>query len=105
MHYFGKEWSPEEADVIEQHREMTCRIAWKPYMHSLTLRSFLPSIETPTLIVWGSEDAVTPLNCGEIYRDEIKGARLTVLEGVGHMPEIESPDRFVEVVRQFLLAS
>jgi pimeloyl-ACP methyl ester carboxylesterase len=25
--YWGKEWTPEEADLVEQHREMTCRIA------------------------------------------------------------------------------
>ena len=30
MRYWGKEWTPEEADLVEQHREMTCRIAWKP---------------------------------------------------------------------------
>ena len=46
--YYGKEWSPEEADVVEQHREMTCRIAWKPYMHSLTLPHFFrPSGRRP----------------------------------------------------------
>ena len=28
MRYWGQEWTPEEADLAEQHREMTCRIAW-----------------------------------------------------------------------------
>src|ERR1700740_3867394 len=68
MRYWGKEWTPEEADLVEQQREMTCRIAWKPYMHSLTLRDLLPGVVTPTLLVWGREDAITPLECGEIYR-------------------------------------
>jgi pimeloyl-ACP methyl ester carboxylesterase len=36
MRYWGKELTPSEADLVEQHREMTCRVAWKPYMHSLT---------------------------------------------------------------------
>jgi hypothetical protein len=34
MRYWGREWTPEETDLVEQHREMTCRIAWKPYMHA-----------------------------------------------------------------------
>ena len=38
----------------------TIRIAWKPYMHSLTLRDLLPGVVTPTLLVWGREDAITP---------------------------------------------
>ena len=27
MRYWGNEWTPEETDLVEQHREMTCRIA------------------------------------------------------------------------------
>jgi hypothetical protein len=30
MRHWGKERTPEEDDLVEQHREMTCRIAWKP---------------------------------------------------------------------------
>ena len=33
--YYGKERTPEETELVEQHREMTCRVSWKPYMHSL----------------------------------------------------------------------
>jgi pimeloyl-ACP methyl ester carboxylesterase len=102
MQYFGKEWSPDESDVVEQHREMTCRIAWKPYMHSLTLRSFLPGIVVPTLVVWGREDAVVPLNSGEIYRDGIRGSKLAVVDNCGHMPEMEQPAEFTRLVDQFL---
>lgn len=102
MQYFGKEWSPEESDIIEQHREMTCRIAWKPYMHSLTLRHFLPSVDVPTLLVWGRQDAIVPINSGESYRDGIPGAKLAVLENCGHMPEMEQPVEFTNLVREFL---
>jgi hypothetical protein len=51
MRYWGKEWTPEEADLVEQHRGMTYRIAWKPDMHSLSLRHLLPAVRTPTLLV------------------------------------------------------
>jgi pimeloyl-ACP methyl ester carboxylesterase len=72
MRYWGKEWTPDEADLVEQHREMTCRLAWKPYMHSLTLRHLLPGVTPPTLLVWGREDAITPIECGELYQRAAK---------------------------------
>ena len=100
--YFGKEFSPEETELVERHREMTCRIAWKPYMHSLTLRPLLAGVHTPTLIVWGAEDAIAPAECGELYRSAIQGSRLVTIEQCGHMPEMERPDKFAKIVRDFL---
>jgi len=104
MRYWGKELTPEEADLVEQHREMTCRIAWKPYMHSLTLRHLLAGVGTPTLLVWGREDRVTPIDSGEIYQRAIPRSRLVLLEECGHMPEMEKPAEFVRLVRDFLAA-
>ena len=101
--FFGREMTPDEIEQIEQHREMTCRIAWKPYMHSLTLPHLLPAVCTPTLLVWGSEDAITPRDSAEIYRRTIKGARLVMIDQAGHMPEMEQPEAFVQAVRGFLL--
>jgi pimeloyl-ACP methyl ester carboxylesterase len=100
--YWGHEMTPEEADLVEQHREMTCRIAWKPYMHSLTLRHLLPGVRTPALLVWGREDRIAPVNCGEIYARAIPGARLATIPECGHMPDIEKSAAFVELVRKFL---
>ncbi len=102
MRYWGKEWTPEETDLVEQHREMTCRIAWKPYMHSLTLRHLLQGVRTPSLLVWGREDAITPLSCGEIYKRAIPGAHLVTIPNCGHMPEMEKPADFVGLIRNFL---
>ena len=102
LRYWGKDWTPEEADLIEQHREMTCRIAWKPYMHSLTLRHLLPGVRTPTMLVWGGEDAITPIDSGEIYQRAIPRSRLVVIENCGHMPEMEKPAEFARLVGDFL---
>ncbi len=102
MRYWGKEWTPEETDLVEQHREMTCRIAWKPYMHSLTLPHLLPGVSTPTLLLWGGEDAITPINSGEIYQRAIPRSRLVVIENCGHMPEMEKPTEFAGLIDNFL---
>ena len=102
MRYWGNEWTPEETDLVEQHREMTCRIAWKPYMHRLTLRHLLPGVSTPTLLLWGGEDAITPINSGEIYQRAIPRSRLVVIENCGHMPEMEKPTEFAGLIENFL---
>ena len=102
MRHWGKERTPDEDDLVEQHREMTCRIAWKPYMHSLTLRHLLPGVRTPTLLVWGREDAITPIDSGEIYQRAIPRSRLVVMENCGHMPEMEKPAEFARLVENFL---
>jgi pimeloyl-ACP methyl ester carboxylesterase len=99
--YWGRELTPDETDMIDQNREITCRIAWKPWMHSLTLRNLLGGVKTSTLIVQGKEDAITPLNCGEIYRDAIPGARLVTIPACGHMAEMEKPADFVAIAREF----
>ena len=102
--WWGRDLSPEETDRIEQHREMTCRVAWKPYMHSLTLRHLLPGTATPTLVVWGREDRIAPIDCGEIYARTIPGARLAIMDECGHMPEMEKPAQFAALVGEFLSA-
>ncbi len=100
--HYGREWTPEETDRVEQHREMTCRVAWKPYMHSLTLPALLPAVRTPTLVVWGKEDAIAPLDCGRRYSELIPAARLVTIDHCGHMPEMEHPEAFAGIVREFL---
>jgi len=102
MRYWGREWTPEETDLVEQHREMTCRIGWKPYMHSLTLRHLLPGVSTSTLLVWGGEDVITPIDSGEIYKRAMPRSRLVVIENCGHMPEMEKPTEFAGLIGNFL---
>jgi 2-hydroxy-6-oxonona-2,4-dienedioate hydrolase len=87
---------------VEQHREMTCRVAWKPYMHSLTHPNLLPSVRTPTLIVWGRQDSIAPLNCGQLYHRSIVNSHLVEIDKCGHMPEMEQPEQFVSMVTNFL---
>jgi len=58
-------------------------------------------IRVPTLLLWGSEDVLVPLAVGEHWVGKIPGAELVVLEGAGHNPQLEVPDRFAGVVATF----
>ena len=66
------------------------------------LRPVLPTIDVPTLLLYGAEDARSPLPVAEAMHHEIRGSELVVLPGVGHMSNLEAPDRFNAVVRGFL---
>ncbi len=59
----------------------------------------------PILIVWGSEDPIIPVSHAEAAVETIPGARLEVFDGVGHLPQIEAPGRFVAVLERFLAAT
>ncbi|MGH7369967.1 MAG: alpha/beta fold hydrolase [Candidatus Methylomirabilaceae bacterium] len=66
------------------------------------LRDLLSSIRAPTLIIWGDRDRDVPRSSMEIMARRIPGARLEILEGAGHFPFVDVPDRFAHLVREFL---
>ncbi|MYE31285.1 MAG: alpha/beta fold hydrolase, partial [Chloroflexi bacterium] len=75
---------------------------WKPYMWDWRLPYLLPEVRTPTLLVWGDEDGVVPRSVGRQYRDALPEARLEVVEGAGHMVEVERPSELAALVRAFV---
>ncbi|MGE5527277.1 MAG: alpha/beta fold hydrolase [Methanosarcina sp.] len=56
----------------------------------------------PVLIIWGAADPIIPAHHGEDAHRHIPGSRLEIFDGVGHMPQIEVPLRFVNALEQFL---
>lgn len=56
-----------------------------------------------TLIVCGSEDRMTPLRHAQYLANTIPNARLEVIEGAGHMPQLEQPQVTANLVRDFLI--
>jgi pimeloyl-ACP methyl ester carboxylesterase len=66
------------------------------------VRDVLGRIEVPTLLVYGDNDVRAPLAVGEDLHAAIPGSRLVVLPGVGHVCNVEAPDEFNRVVRDFL---
>ncbi|HET7341206.1 MAG TPA: alpha/beta hydrolase [Methylomirabilota bacterium] len=98
---FGAEPPTARLEQWDVNREMTFRIAWKPYMYSPTLPHLLGGVATPTLVVWGSEDRVVPRECGERYAKALPQARLEVVAGAGHFVDMEKPDDLARLVTAF----
>ena len=102
---YGAPPTPAQLDIATRNREMTARLTWKPYMFNPRLPHFLPRVKRPALVVWGRQDRIVPLACGEQYRRLLPDARLAVLDECGHLPPIEKPDEFAHLVREFLAAT
>lgn len=66
------------------------------------IRDRLDTIAAPTLIVWGKEDRILPLEHGIHGQQQIQGSRLFVFEHCGHVPNLEKPHEFNELVLKFL---
>jgi pimeloyl-ACP methyl ester carboxylesterase len=54
------------------------------------------------MVMWGENDREVPLRDGEKIHQEIPGSRLIVFRECGHIPHEEYPERFTEMVSDFL---
>jgi pimeloyl-ACP methyl ester carboxylesterase len=69
-----------------------------------TLDEHLHRIKSPTLLVWGAEDQITPPDVAQMFHEKIPGSELVFVQQCGHAPPLESPQRFLEEVQRFLNA-
>ncbi len=102
--WYGKEPTPEERQTAAWDREMAGLLTWKPYMHNPKMPYLLAQINVPALIVWGKQDAIVPVNCGERYQQVLPEATLTVIDQCGHSPQVEKLQEFLDAVLPFLTA-
>ena len=65
----------------------------------------LPGMTTPTAIIWGAQDGVTPPNVAEEFNRLLPNSTLFWIDKCGHAPMMEHPDRFNEIVDDWLKAS
>jgi pimeloyl-ACP methyl ester carboxylesterase len=62
----------------------------------------LREIATPTLVIVGDLDQPDIIESSKMLAGEVPGARLTMMEGVAHLPNMEKPDEFNRLVLEFL---
>jgi pimeloyl-ACP methyl ester carboxylesterase len=103
--FFATEVAPETIDrvvaIISDARPAGIRAMVLGFAEA-DLRDVLPHIAVPTLVLHGELDARSPLGVGEELHAAIPGSELVVLQGVGHVSNIEAPGAFNAAVRRFL---
>lgn len=98
-----------ESDITRYHellRAPGVRGALLARMAQMVLQdptSFLARVQAPTLLLWGSLDAMIPPAHAQDYLKAMPQARLVTLPGLGHLPQEEAPALSLPPVRAFLL--
>ncbi len=83
-------------------REMSFRLAWKPYMYNPSLPNLLGGVRAPALVVWGEDDRIVPQSAGRAYAASLPNARFEIVAGAGHCADMEQPDALARLVAGFL---
>lgn len=63
----------------------------------------LPAIATPTLLIWGEEDKITPPGVAREFKSLLPQATLIMLSQCGHVPMMERPKEFNKVLEKYLV--
>ena len=96
---------PEKPDLdfmAERYREATtvARLFWEHPGDPKFMR-YLHRVKMPTMIVWGEEDKVIPVQQTETWRKFIPNADIKIYKGAGHLVHLEKPEA-VEALGDFL---
>jgi pimeloyl-ACP methyl ester carboxylesterase len=76
-----------------RYRESTtlARLLWdKPW--DPKFKRYLHRIKAPTLIIWGDEDRIVPLQHSELWRRVLPNAKVQIFKGAGHLVLDEKPE-------------
>lgn len=105
---FAPEFHAGNPDLVAERRRIFLRsdpaviIAACEALAALDLRPALPDVRIPVLAVVGEQDEATPLPMSREVVAGLPDARLTILEGLAHVPQLQAPDRFLAAVLPFL---
>ena len=97
-----KELVDEVYDIVNQRIKVIKVIALAKSAIRNKLGDELKEIKTPTLLIWGNNDTITPPFVGKEFNKLIPNSELHLIDKCGHAPMMERPDEFNEILNGFL---
>jgi pimeloyl-ACP methyl ester carboxylesterase len=94
--------SDEDLAAMFRARESLALLTWEPWMHNPKLKRRLHRIAASTLLLRGESDGVVSQVYLEAYSRLLPNARTLTMKAAGHMPQLEQPAAFVDLVLEFL---
>ena len=100
-----KKHLPEKPDpdfIAARYREATsfARLFWE-HPTDPKFPRHLHRVKMPTLIVWGEEDKLIPVQQAQVWRKLVPNAEVMIVKGAGHIVQSDKPET-VEAIRRFL---
>lgn len=105
---YSKKYTPEKARKLferKQFRYLTHNAFFSREFPKYDIRHRLADIQVNTLVMAGRHDWITPITFAEELAGGIPDARLEVFEDAGHSINSDMPEKFQEVVREFIQSS
>jgi len=97
-----KELVDEVYDIVNQRLKVIKVIALAKSAIRNNLGDELKEITTPTLLIWGNNDTITPPFVGKEFNKLLPNSELHFIDKCGHAPMMERPDEFNEILNGFL---
>jgi pimeloyl-ACP methyl ester carboxylesterase len=96
----------DEAEAARRARswEVTTRLARAAGWRSPRLDTWLRRVTPPCLVIWGAQDRLFPVAMAHAYGARLPDARVTVLEGCGHLVHLERHEELMKSVVEHLSA-
>ena len=98
-----KELVDEVYDIVNDRNKAIRVIAIAKSALRHNIGDKLIQITKPALLVWGKNDTITPAFVGEQFHERLPNSRLFILENCGHAPMMELPERFNQILYDFLV--
>ena len=102
-HLFGPA-EPPEAAAAARVRLMWAMGATGKFIWPIPdkgLKKRIHRVSAPTLVVWGKEDRLVPPVYADEFTRRIPGSRAQTVDGAGHAPHLEQPERVARMIREF----
>ena len=98
---------PEVGDRVRACVQCTPEVALGDFLacDRFDVRRELPTIEAPVLVLSASEDVLTPFKYASFLVERLKHAKLTLVEGAGHLSPAEKPEVLNAAIREFMHAA
>ena len=92
---------PEPTASAAFTRTLRAVVDWRGQVVTMLDRCYLTE-SIPVQLVWGDKDAVIPVSHGHMAHAAMPGSRLEIFPNSGHFPYHDYPDRFVELIEDFV---
>lgn len=91
------------ASVLHRGRAANVLTALRNWQRDVeAVRTVIPKLDVPTLLIWGTEDGAVDPRSAEKLRQELPHAELEWIRGAGHLPVEERPEEFNQIALRFL---
>ena len=108
---FAPEFQAAHPDLMRDRREAFLKTDPEVFraacdaLATLDLRPELSKVKVPTLVMVGEQDEATPPPMSRELAEGLPDARLKIIPGCAHVPQLQAPKLFLEMIGDFLPAT